>query len=640
MTSRRRYRLCCEPLEDRLAPAGNVTVAPLSRTGDLRISGDDANNHIRIDLTPATDTTPARITVSSGDDPTQINGSAINPTVIDLPATGLRNLVIDMGAANATVNGQVFAATDFVTIQGDLGVPIQGTLTIQGLFDGAVALRSVRVNGAATLKFGNGPPGGQNIGQSAALVTDCRLGPLSITTGNNADVIELRNSIFRGAVTIKTSGGDDQVNVLGDYQPSGNVLVDAPTISGSVTVETGADDDNIVVERHFIAGAVSLKAGPAANDLLQLIRLAHCVVGISANLVQSSKIKAAEAALSADGVVLSADGRLVRGRDTVQVEDVITGKGLTIATKVSNDLVFVENTYVGRAAAAKLTITTGDGNDAVHGNGTVDRDHVVRPQDQSGAGDDGNRVNGTTTIDVGNGDDQVLVGTEQLTGRHRFQGATSIGLGEGNNTLALLGALTGTSAATFASTTTFEGDLTVNGGNGFEGILAIGTVMRRKMTLNLKAGESIVAATNSALLGAFSMAAPGGRSIVGLGATELGSLAAQNFLGGAVTITTGAGNEYVEVRNATIIGAVKLTLTAGRDQVLVANSDVNQQTAAINGGGLPENNRGSVNGTDLAVLGAPGFSPGGVDADFGQVVDDAVDAVFGDILDAIRGLFP
>ena len=80
------------------------------------------------------------------------------------------------------------------------------------------------------------------------------------------------------------------------------------------------------------------------------------------------------------------------------------------------------------------------------------------------------------------------------------------------------------------------------------------------------------------------------------------------------------------------------TTIVGTDSIFAGgNTQLNVNTAAVNGGSVAEDNRGEFNGVDLATVtqGATGFAPGGVDPNFEALVDAAIDARFHNLIDEI-----
>lgn len=353
----RRIPLQFEQLEGRLPLAGNVAVAVSG--ADLKITGDDLENAISITLDePNNRWIVTGVNDAAGTDTTVNGGAAFNATI---PATGFRNVTIDMKKANTPAgNARGLLGADSVEMI-DLGM--SGALTIKGKNGGIIALDDLDVVGKTTITFGNGLRAA-SLG-SKVQIKDSTLGPaltqggkgkdLAITTGINNDDVLITDTSIGGNVTISTKDGNNTVAFLGTRSdPVPDAFESSTTVGGSVTVTTGSGNDAV----GFLGAVINknLKIGTGkGNDFAGAADMA---------------VRGTTSVTSTDGDDIAAIGlRDVNGDPLPPggLGNVLIGN-VTVSTGGGNDLVAAHDTTFGatvnnKTVGGKITITLGAGDD-------------------------------------------------------------------------------------------------------------------------------------------------------------------------------------------------------------------------------------------------------------------------------------
>ncbi|MDL2210557.1 hypothetical protein LJC26_07110, partial [Desulfovibrio sp. OttesenSCG-928-O18] len=414
----------------------------------------------------------------------------------------------------------------------------------------------------------------------------------SITGGNNGNTLQVQGNVSGAKITF--GDGDNMVGVH--------------NLENS-TLGLGAGEDYVSVNGSVIGSALNLGAG---NNGLH----------VDSSMPGASVIR--------KGSVTSGDGN-----DTLRVNGSIDGTKITLGNGTNE-------VYVGfdlwgtkmEGALSAATLTTGVGNDSVYvtdqilnstlnlGAGSnlvavetapLSVHSIIKGSITGGAGDDTLRVVGSvsgTKITLGDGQNVVLIGYDQLgTGYVANLESVTLTAGAGDDLLDVTGTVVGGSLNLGAGDNTVRlehmrgGSLTTGADDDY---FQADTVANA--TISLGAGENYFSLYNSlsgskVTMGAgddtFNLNNEFANSTVDLGAGD-------NFAeiwgmrGGS--LTTGAGDDYMQVRGALRSGA-KVNLGAGDDSVNVYSGFTLAGGASLDGGAGSDTLRLSdVGAYDLAAM--------------------------------------
>jgi hypothetical protein len=292
-----RSAICAEAMEIRIMPAVTATLS----SGLLTLQGDQAANDVRIEKVGSS-------LVVTGE-----NGTVIRyrgETVSTVSLSGVQNLRGNFGAGADVVQLQDGVTLNSVTLNlGDGankvefgGANVSGKVAVTGgmnadqvKFDGAtigqlslnllngnddVEFRGTAVNGVVSINTGDDidtvktlkGPGGD---------ASKFLGAVTIKTGSQADVIDLRDSIFAN-LTIDAGSENDTINletvtVNGRLSVNGNAGDDDMTFHGLIQTGAGtnsivglAGKDDVEINGAIFASAVSVDLGAGPQNVLEI----------------------------------------------------------------------------------------------------------------------------------------------------------------------------------------------------------------------------------------------------------------------------------------------------------------------------------------------------------------------------------
>ncbi len=452
-----------EALEPRLLLSGNVEVE--LKGGALCVTGDDQANDIVIEeVVPG----GGRFRVSSGADPTTINGGA-GPVELE-PVTGGVKAKFGGGDDDVQINA--------ATVPGDLKFKASAGLSL--------GLDAVQVEGKVDVKSGEGPArfeavNGSGVtgdvslkrkdGGTVTTIDDSMVfGSIKVKNGAGADALALRNGggaigdvkVDNGAgsgapgshltwldgagvdgrLDVKGADGDSHVIVenaslvtadlrhqakrdvvetrfdgavatsdvliksAGDTQAS---VVDGGQVVGELSVKAKAGETDVDVTGASYVGGIDLKTKGTRTELL----VSESTVG--GDIAAKIKTPVTEATLW-DAAAGSVDLRTGDGDDLIRLFALVTADEVSVDTGGGHDDIRVDDTDV----LGRLSLDTGDGFDLVQ----IERN--VDPGVSTFAGD--------VEIDLGDDDDVLLVGVPGDAGRLAvFGGAAEFDGGKGND---------------------------------------------------------------------------------------------------------------------------------------------------------------------------------------------------------------
>lgn len=239
----------------------------------------------------------------------------------------------------------------------------------------------------------------------------------------------------------------------------------------------------------------------------------------------------------------------------------------------------------------------------IHFNGTLDSDaEVIIDQPlhdltvQLGKGNDtfslrDATINGATNIDAGAGSDQITLGDASGVLTTTFLGDTNITLGGGHDLLRIGGALSAPAGVGVTSLTTFT-NLTVDGGNGDDCVVATGAAVTGDLGIHTGNGNDLIYLTDLVVTGNLAAQTGNGKDVIQVGGplgTVFGAVGGQGvFVGGTTSIDTGNGKDLVAIEGLTTFqGLVQVNTGNGPDQVAVVDDAVFNANLEVNGGRGP-----------------------------------------------------
>lgn len=414
----------------------------ISISGPVTVNALDGKDTLSISASTITINGAATFKAGAGDaeaffTPT-VSQNISGPISVD---TGAANLVVVVGSpgSNSTSKGLTWTNGNGAT-----QVFLEGNVQINGNVTGKAGegfakitvLDGLAVNGSVSIT--NGPGGSETLFAGPTKVS----GSFTLNNGDGADIVEVVGSSFDvlGAVTINQGIGDSSSPAVAAIGPS------------SVKIAAG---------KTVIGGGLTIKA-LSGNDVVQLAGV------ISA--------KSLTVDLGADRADIQIDDSLsVSGNLSIQLgdaDDVVSVPGnvnvggtTTVRTGAGSDQIL----WYGGASLLQgaVTIDTGDGVDEIAVQGwTVKAATKV----SLGSGNDTLFIDNSTfaavNLDAGSGSDQVYIETQDLGGTTTFNGVVSINLGDGDD-LVIVGISLDTDD--FA---VFNGAVNVNGGAGLDQVYA------------------------------------------------------------------------------------------------------------------------------------------------------------------------
>ena len=383
-----------EQLERRLLLAGIVKVG--ASRGDLIVTGDQpggADFDEMVEIAFLGDTLGYRVKglvgtqlVYNGQAGTEFDVLGIKRDVIVDMKTGTDNVSIVMGPSDSR-----FKVPRNLTIKGGVGVDtvvvenadVSGKMALDGgLENNRFDVRNTTVKKDVSIKTGNGD------GNEVLLEQATLNGKLTVTTGIGSDQkVSLKGgSTITKDVAVKTGNGDRN-----------EVLFEQATLNGKLTVTTGTGNERKVsLSGGSVAKDVSIKTGNG-DDAIEIV----------------------------DGELL---GKLTisagNGDNFVTIDPTTISKNVSILTGAGVDDVLLDHVTLGvGTAAAKLTISTGSGNDRVGllDSTTTGNISISTGNDNDGVGLVRVQTPGHITVSAGNGD----TGEEGLSERIGLAGVTA-----------------------------------------------------------------------------------------------------------------------------------------------------------------------------------------------------------------------
>lgn len=429
-------RLRLEQLEERIAPAGAITV--LVRDGSLLVTGDDLDNDVEID---SDGLLAGQYRVSSGSDATLINGQA-GPIVFDGVTRDLnikladgndqllldrltvaRNLHVDGG------DGDNSASILFPSVTGNLRIKNgQGNQFIE--IDGTIGNNLIIKNGMGNTEIDlivgvygnmliNNHEGVHDLDIDYSIVD----GNLRIKTRSGNTDTDIKNLWVGGNLTIKNGTGTDilamentwvdgNVNINNGHGDTTTSMTDQNDLLGNVVIKNRSGNDQFLIDDSFVYGKFILNNGHGNSST----QITDSELGF---LDLGSRVKLSNA------VIRSGDGL-----DDLVVDGSLVGRNLNVnfGSGGSSSLV-TESDFGGLKVRAR------------NGSDLFDMEHSV--------------VWGKTNINLGNDADQVFVDDSVLD-------ATIINVGSGNDIVAL----DADTSVGFETPLRFFGMVKLIGGNG------------------------------------------------------------------------------------------------------------------------------------------------------------------------------
>ena len=411
-------------------------------------------------------------------------------------------------------------------------------------------------------------------------------GGLTFLGGNGGETFELDDAavVSLGSLTITTLEGSDNF----DLTPNNTM-----TVTGAVTINSGAGGTTFTVKKG-VFGSLKFTSGDGSDNLdfenLDVTGTSQITCGDGdAGLVWDTN--------SSLGGNLTVNLGETGGDSGHNIElNLQSAKGVSITTTSGAKTISLSGTYVGNVSltngighettlfpqtviTGNLTIKNGSGGSDTNFTGSVEitgnvaitnltgTDHII-------ASGTVLTVTGTTTISNGNGGGSIEL---RPTGTLNLSGNLSITDGEGDNEVVIgkVGATiqtlknvsmnhgVGDSITTFFGTVAM-GIVTLTGGEGDHNFETKGATTTKDLTLNFVGsnfGMEFLVRAALTVNGNLKMTTGSGRDALATG-TNLN-------ISGTTTVSTGAGDDFVNFRNATLTGNVSVTTGSGADQVRI-----------------------------------------------------------------------
>jgi hypothetical protein len=438
-----------ERLEDRLAPAGNVTSSFTG--GNLTLTGDALANSITISenasgqivVTPNGTTTldghtaaetfslTGNLTIALGAGNDSINFDKTNPLTVP------GSLSITYGSATGDKQTQTIAGDSAFTVGQNLAISYGAGAVVTFLADLQVGSNSVPHSGNVTITHGPGNSDTTLFGVGFGSI----LGNLSVTNTSGVADNALDNLNVGGNVTFSNGragagnaaghtfirsfnttpariGGNLAItNVNGNSDSVAGDVVTAVSVAGNVTLKLGTGNFNANVTAGIAPGP------PAVGGNLSITGSGNDAVGVGVDLVSGISN-----GLNVNGSLSVRLGGA--GSDVLDLTSVVVGKGTTLTTGTGNATVTFNDVHAPGNSEyhGAFSLTTGGGNDGVNVNSS------------GGAG--GVIFDGPVTALLGPGNDSLSLA---IAGGVSFLGSSASFDGQGgtNHAFVTLGNVTG-----------------------------------------------------------------------------------------------------------------------------------------------------------------------------------------------------
>ena len=586
------------------AQSGNLQVTLGATSADTMANFlsalDESGLHFRAqDTSTSSDVSCLLMSIpgTAGNQPVVVSSARI--TVSNNSFTGGADFLLDAQNVTATLGdgGNLLTLGSFSTTPANFASAVLGTLSVTGGKgnDDIVSADNTHGNFTATLGAGD---------NSLILVSTPTAkiglmgGNLSYTGLGGADNIDLENAQVDGALTVNvgTAGADSNGIVAAGATLHGAVTYTAgaagnndvdfssATLSKTLTVTTGAGNDTLDLSGANIAGNVTVNPGSGSNDFWSGPNSGN------ANI---------QGAITYTG----------SGDNALDFTSATLGKTLTVKTGAGTDTVTLDGAQVAGATALNL----GGGTNIIsvgQSNGASANIQGAFSYTATGGATDMNDVQfasavlgGTLTVSTGSSPDTVDLSEAHISGK------VTLALGGGGNELddsttsigpTIGGAFTYTATSAAGDSNTidlaspkFSSTVSVTTGASDDTITLGDASITGATTLSLGAGindfESGAAATFGGALAYTATGSANDTNMVNLASATLSK---------TLAVTTGAGDDTVDLSGVQATGNATLTLGAGNNTFQAVGS-----TAAKFEGNVGFTANG--NGANTVTLGDP-----------------------------------
>ena len=369
---------------------------------------------------------------------------------------------------------------------------------------------------------------------------------LNLSNRNDSVIIDFDgNFTLDGGITANLNNGTDSLSITNSGAANAS-------ISGAVTVDGGNGTDTLTITNDgatstlSIDGAVTFN-GQAGSDTININGTATAIrpieIGNGLNLTRVNAVNVASDTTTT-GIDVTISGNVVINASS--------DKLITNAVKMGG-------TKGEVAIAGAFTVTGGQGTDTI----TLEDVHVgdVVPAEDEVIEVSFNLDRGANTLDftdvemgiVGTDVDFLYTGgtggdiIDWSAGGNTFSGDVTLNLSNGTNTV------------TGNATTSFDADVTINGGKNGDAIDLLTGDVFGLLSLSLGAG------TNSLAAGG---ALDGGLTYVGGANADTVNLTASELIAGDVSISVGAGADNIDIAGTGTIIAASLIVDLGVDSAI------------------------------------------------------------------------
>jgi len=437
---------------------------------------------------------------------------------------------------------RIVPAVSIRSVDGDLvisGIANSTNAGEQNLFISVTADNQVAIRDGGT----SAAVGGINRGTYA--VTGDLI--LKLSNRNDSVIIDfVGNFTLDGGITANLNNGTDSLSITNSGAANAS-------ISGAVTVDGGNGTDTLTITNDgatstlSIDGAVTFN-GQAGSDTININgtkqAIQPIVIGNGLNLTRVNAVNVASDTTSATAIDVTISGNVVINASS---------------DKLIANTVTMGGTKGEVAIAGAFTVTGGQGTDTI----TLEDVHVgdvVPAEDEvievSFNLDRGANKLEFTSVEMG------IVGTDVDFLYTGGTGGDIIDWSAGGNTFSgdvTLNLSNGTNTVTGNATTSFDADVTINGGKNGDAIDLVTGDVFGLLSLSLGAG------TNSLDAGG---ALDGGLTYVGGANADTVNLTASELIAGDVSISVGAGADVIDISGSGVVIASSMIVDLGVDSVI------------------------------------------------------------------------
>jgi len=461
---RTRTRLELECLEDRIAPAGNVTVTLVG--GVLTISGDAFDNSVTMEQGPGSH----EIVISS--DPynvTTINGEA--GPVSFAGVTG--NITVNLGDGNDSLGMSGIAALKDVRVDmgsGDNGFCIGSDSSIHGVLSvkGGAGADGFTVT-HVTVGKGIALDGGD--GDNSFTIDAGSTASMALRGGTGSDTVNCGSFDVAKTLSIDTGNGDSHVRMVN----SGGKLLSIHAADGSQSIEligaggrtvsiTGGQGYSDVSVSGAYIGAISINTGEGDSTVSMFgcpIEGKVAITTAEGNAhvsIRNCNLGGTDQNMKRGDVSICLDG----GQSYFEMVDSTAGRNMALSFNGGP----AEAHLRGSAVAGNLTMTSGSGSDLfAFTNTDIHRRTAVSMGDGNDKISlDGSYLRGSFNLAMGGGNDEAYFDAENRPGGRPgvFAGPVKVDLGNGDDYLEMGSPGDGGNLSIYFSS------VLINGGAGFD----------------------------------------------------------------------------------------------------------------------------------------------------------------------------